>query len=219
MIFKFNSILRSLHETLTTTEDYEKDLLKELERFSIEPSNHDHSSRQQIVFLRNEMQINQYQTLLNYIEKMKTLLNKLETIKDRNPQYYFLYSQLDRFYEILRNHYQIELPAETNIESIRLSLNNIRRRTRKQLDEYERKRTDLQRRLDVLKKKEELKQRTKTTFINEVYYIDLFVSIELVCFVPGWNIEFTQCLYSTITNGTHWHSSSILCDENSTDYE
>lgn len=168
LIYKFNSILRSLHETLTTTEEYEKDLLNELERFSFDPSNHDQSSRQQIALLRNEMQINQYQTLVNSIEKMKTLLNKLETIKEKNLQYYFLYSQLDRFYEILRNHYQIELPVETNIESIRSSLNIIRRRTRKRLDEYDQKRIDLQRKLDVLKKKEELKQRMKTTSTNEV---------------------------------------------------
>ena len=163
LIYKFHSILRSVHEELTTMDEYQNDLVQELERF-----NEDHSSRQEIVYLSKEMQIKKNEKLLNYIEKMKTLVNKLETMEEKHLQYHFLYSKLDRFGEILRNDYGIELPGETNFDAIRLSLNKIRKKTRRQLDELERRQIDLRRKLDVLRKKEELKHRTTAPTMTAV---------------------------------------------------
>jgi hypothetical protein len=99
---------------------------------------------------------------------LKVLLNKLETINKTNLQYDFLFSKLDRLYEILSTNYQIDLPIETNIESIRQVLNHSRKKTKKQLEEFDRIKMNLLQKLEVLKKKEELKQRTKITSITEV---------------------------------------------------
>jgi hypothetical protein len=198
LIYKFNYILRFLQDELTTIEQYKKDVINELERFIIEPINYENSSIQQIIFLQNEMKINTNEKLLNYIEKLKVLLNKFETINEKNLQYNFLFSKLDRLYEILLINYQIDLPIKTNIQSIRQILNNIRKQTKKQLEEFDRRKTDLLQKLDVLKKKEELKQRTKITSITEV-------NLSLICFSHqsppvnlGLTIEFIKCVYSTI---------------------
>jgi hypothetical protein len=165
---KFNFILRFLQDELTTIEQYKKDVINELERFIPEPINPENLSIQQIIYLQNEIKINKNEKLLNYIEKLKVLLNKLETINEKNLQYHFLFSKLDRLYEIFLTDYQIDLPIKTNIPSIRQILNNIRKKTKKQLEEFDRIKTDLLQKLEVLKKKEELKQRTKITSTTEV---------------------------------------------------
>jgi hypothetical protein len=165
LIYKFSLILRYLHDELITIEEYKKVLLNELKRFHIDNEN---SYIQQIIYLENEIKINYNEKLLKSIEKLKILLNKLETINEKNLQYNFLFSKLDHLYEIFLNNYQIHLPTKTNIESIRTTLNNLRKTATKELQNFEINKNDLVRKLDVLKKKEELKQRIKITSITQV---------------------------------------------------
>ena len=166
LIYKFNRILRLLHEELTTIDEYKSELMNEMKRFITEPINQENFSIQQIIFLQNEMKISRNENLLKYIENLKVILNKLETINEKSVQYHFLFSKLDHLYEIFLNTYQINLPIKTNIETIRMALNNIRKRTKKELEEFNRIQIDFQRKLEVLKKKDELKQRTKITKVN-----------------------------------------------------
>jgi hypothetical protein len=168
LIYKFNLILRVFHDELKTIEQYKKILLNEMKRFRIESINNENSYIQQIIYLENEIKINNNEILLKYIEKLKILLNKLETINEKTLQYNFLFSKLDYLYEIFLNNYQIHLPTKTNIESIRTTLNNIRKITKKEIQKFELIKNDLLRKLDVLKKKEELKQHIKITSITEV---------------------------------------------------
>jgi hypothetical protein len=165
LIYKFSLILRYLHDELITIEEYKKILLNELKRFHIDNEN---SYIQQIIYHENEIKINHNEKLLKSIEKLKILLNKLETINEKNLQYNFLFSKLDHLYEIFLNNYQIHLPTKTNIESIRTTLNNLRKTATKELQNFEINKNDLARKLDVLKKKEELKQRIKITSITQV---------------------------------------------------
>jgi len=165
LIYKFNLILRYLHDEFKTIEQYKQDLLNEMERFLIDNEN---TYSQQIIFVQNEIKINNNEKLLRYIEKFKVLLNKLEIMKDKNLQYDFLLSKLDRLYEIFMNNYQIKLPTKTNIDSIRTTLNNVRKMAKKEMQGFDITRNELVRKLDVLKKKEELKQRTKIPSITEV---------------------------------------------------
>ncbi|CAF1261150.1 unnamed protein product [Adineta steineri] len=164
LIYKFNLILRYLNDKFKMIEQYKNDLLNEMKRFLIESIDNEYSYVQQIYFIQNEIKINNNNKLLKYIEKYKTILNKLETIDNKNLQYDFLLSKLDRLYEIILNNYQIKLPNNnTNIESIRSILNNIRKTIKKELQMFDITRNDLLRKLNVLNKKEELKQRTKIT--------------------------------------------------------
>jgi len=165
LIYKFNLILRYLYDELKMIEQYKQDLLNEIERFLIDNEN---TYSQQIIFVQNEIKINNNEKLLRYIEKFKVLLNKLEIMKDKNLQYDFLLSKLDRLYEIFMNNYQIKLPTKTNIDSIRTTLNNVRKMAKKEMQGFDITRNELVRKLDVLKKKEELKQRTKITSITQV---------------------------------------------------
>lgn len=126
-------------------------------------SDSENYSNQQIIYLKNEIKMNENSKLLKYIEKFKILLNKIEIINEENLQYHFLFLKLDRLYEILLNNYQIQLPSKTNIQSIRNTLNNTRKLTKKDQENCQIIKDDLLRKLDVLKKKEELKQRTKLT--------------------------------------------------------
>ncbi|CAF1497745.1 unnamed protein product [Adineta steineri] len=168
LIYKFNLILRYLHDKFKMIEQYKNDLLNEMKRFLIESIDNEYSYVQQIYFIENEIKINNNNKLLKYIEKYKTILNKLETIDNKNLQYDFLLSKLDRLYEIITNNYQIKLPNNnTNIESIRSTLNNIRKTIKKELQMFDITRNDLLRKLNVLNKKEELKQRTKITINQE----------------------------------------------------
>jgi len=139
-----------------------------MKRFHIESYDYDNSYIQQIIYLENEIKINYNEKLLKYIEKFKILLNKFETINEKTLQYNFLFSKLDYLYEIFRNNYQIHLPTKTNIESIRSTLNTLRKTATKEIQNFEIIKNDLVRKLDVLKKKEELKQRTKITSITQV---------------------------------------------------
>ncbi|CAF0967334.1 unnamed protein product [Adineta steineri] len=168
LIYKFNLILRYLHDKFKMIEQYKKDLLNETKRFLIESIDNEYSYVQQIYFIQNEIKINNNNKLLKYIEKYKTILNKLETIDNKNLEYDFLLSKLDRLHEIITNNYQIKLPNNnTNIESIRSTLNNIRKTIKKELQVFDITRNDLLRKLNVLNKKEELKQRTKITTNQE----------------------------------------------------
>ncbi len=184
MIYKFHLIRRYLHDEFQTIEQHDKDLFHELERVV----HNENSYISQIIYLENEMKINNQKKLLKYLEQLKILLNKFETINDKNLQYHFLYSKLDRLYEILFNNYQIHLPTKTNIDSIRTTLNNIRKKTKKQIEELEQTKNDLLRKLDVLKTKEELKQRTKISSITEVI-IPLFLYIPFLRHAPNPNVR------------------------------
>jgi len=175
LIYKFNLILRYLHDELKMIEQYKQDLLNEIERFLIDSIDNENTYSQQIIFVQNEIKINNNEKLLRYIEKFKVLLNKLEIMKDKNLQYDFLLSKLDRLYEIFMNNYQIKLPTKTNIDSIRTTLNNVRKMAKKEMQGFDITKNELVRKLDVLKKKEELKQRTKIPSITEVnIYIKYF---------------------------------------------
>ncbi|CAF3805440.1 unnamed protein product, partial [Rotaria sp. Silwood1] len=120
LIHIFNFILRFLHNQLKIIEQYKKNIFNELEQFQIKSiDNNENFYFQQITFIENEIKINNHKKLLRLIKKFKVLLNKLETINEKNLQYDFLYSKFDRLYDILMNNYQINLPAKTNIEFIR----------------------------------------------------------------------------------------------------
>jgi hypothetical protein len=160
-------------------EQYKQDLLNEIERFLIDSIDNENAYLQQIISVQNEIKINNHEKLLRYIEKFKVLLNKLEIMKDKNLQYDFLLSKLDRLYEIFMNNYQIKLPTKTNIDSIRTTLNSVRKMAKKEMQGFDITRNELVRKLDVLKKKEELKQRTKIPSITEVnIYIMYFKQIK-----------------------------------------
>ncbi|CAF5124030.1 unnamed protein product, partial [Rotaria sp. Silwood1] len=65
------------------------------------------------------------------------------------------------------NNYQINLPAKTNIEFIRDTLRSNKKNFKKEMQEFDTARNELLRKLEVLKKKEELRQRTMLISINE----------------------------------------------------
>jgi hypothetical protein len=66
------------------------------------------------------------------------------------------------------NNYPIKFPTKTNLDSIRTTLNNVRKMAKKEMQGFDITRNKLLRKLDVLKKKEELKQLTKIPSITEV---------------------------------------------------
>ena len=168
LIYKFNFILQLLHNELKMNEQYKHEIFNEMKRFHIETIDNEPVYVHQVILVENEIETNNYKKLLRYIEKVKVLLNKLETVNENSLQYDFLFTKLDQLYEILTNNYQINLPAKTSIESIRATLNSIRKVTKKKVQEFENKQDDLLRRLDVIKKKEALKRRTMIVSIAEV---------------------------------------------------
>ena len=197
LIYKFNHTLRYLSDELMTAEQYRNELSNEMKEFLIEPINVENSYIQQIRFLQHQIQMNRKEKLLKSIEKMKVLINKLETMNEQNLQYHFLLSKLDRLYEVFHRDYQIELPDKTDVDSIRTTMNKIRKKTTKELEDLDKIQNELVRKLDVLNKKEELKQRTKITSITEVK--DVFQLYLSFCYL-GIAIQFIKCLYPAIKN-------------------
>ncbi|CAF3503908.1 unnamed protein product [Rotaria sordida] len=168
LIYIFNFILQFFHNKLKIIEQYKKNIFNELEQFQIKSiDNNENFYFQQIIFIKNEIKINNYKKLLKFIKKFKILLYKLEIINEKNLQYNFLYSKFDRLYEILINNYQINLPIKTNIQFIRDTLHSNKKKLKKEIREFDITRNELLRKLDVLKKKEELKQRNMLTSITE----------------------------------------------------
>ncbi|CAF0923023.1 unnamed protein product [Adineta ricciae] len=137
-----------------------------MQRFLLNTNANEYSYFYQINFALNENQIHSRQKLLAYIEKIKVLLNKLETLSDTTVQRDFLLTKLERLYEILRENYLIELPSATDMESLRLMLNTVRKTTKKEVQQLIETKNDLSRKLDVFNKKEELVQRTKPVEIT-----------------------------------------------------
>ena len=169
IINRFDQILQYLRNELTSIKQYKNRFFDEMKQFLIEPINSESSYIQQILFIENQNQIHQKENLLKSIEKLKILLNKFETITDQdNRQYEFLSTKIDSFYEIFRKSYQIELPSKNDVDAIRTMLNSLRKQNQKELEKHETLKSDLLRKLDVLKKKEELKQRTNIISMNEV---------------------------------------------------
>lgn len=159
----FNFLLRYLQSRLKIIEQNRQDIYNEFEKFSIQPTDNENLYSQQFVFIQNELQINEKKKLLKFIKKFKSLLKKL--------QYDFLYSKFDRFYEILVHTHQISLPPKTDIPLIRDTLADIKKQLKKDIRNLDSTRIELMRTLDLLKTKEELKQRTKITPATEVNII------------------------------------------------
>ena len=168
LIYRFHQILRFLNDQCKMIEQNEDVFLREMQRFLLNTNANDYSYFYQINFALNENKIHFHQKLLAYIEKIKTLLNKLETISDTTVQHDFLLTKLERLYEILQKTYQIELPSATDMESLRLILNTTRKTTEKEVQQLTAANNDLSRKLDVFNKKEELTQRSKPTEITPV---------------------------------------------------
>ncbi|CAF4553692.1 unnamed protein product [Rotaria socialis] len=167
LIYMFNFILRFLQNKLNMIEQYRKELFDELEQFQTKSSDKENFYSQQSIFIQNQLKINNHKKLSKFIKKFKILLNKIETINVKNLQYDFLYSKFDRLYEILVNKYLINLPAKTNIRSIRDILSTNRKTLKKDLQEFDTTKNELLRKLNVLKKKEELKQRSRIKSISQ----------------------------------------------------
>ncbi|UJR31391.1 hypothetical protein I4U23_018885 [Adineta vaga] len=174
LIYKFNHILRYFHHESIMIEQYKNSFLHEMQRYLIESNEKECSYFYQINFVKNENKIDYYEKLLKTIEKIKILLNKLETITDTNIQHDFLLSKLEHLYKILLMNYQIKLPSTTDIESVRSMLNTVRKTTKKEIQRLDEIKNELSRKLDVHKKKEELTQRTK---INEITQEDQLSSL------------------------------------------
>ncbi|CAF4669063.1 unnamed protein product [Rotaria sp. Silwood1] len=203
LIHIFNFILRFLHNQLKIIEQYKKNIFNELEQFQIKSiDNNENFYFQQITFIENEIKINNHKKLLRLIKKFKVLLNKLETINEKNLQYDFLYSKFDRLYDILMNNYQINLPAKTNIEFIRDTLRSNKKNLKKEMQEFDTTRNELLRKLEVLKKKEELKQRTMLTSINEEDHLSSLNAYIQQSEIEPFNIhhEFYAMKIQQITN-------------------
>ncbi|CAF0920812.1 unnamed protein product [Adineta ricciae] len=177
LIYRFHHTLRYLHDQCKMVERNKDVFLHEMQRFLLDTNANEYSYFYQINFALNEKKIHSHQKLLAYIEKIKILLNKLETLSDTTVQRDFLLTKLERLYEILRENYQIELPSATDMESLRLTLNTIRKTTEKEVQQLIGTKTDLSRKLDVFNKKEELIQRTKPVEIipeEQLIILDTF---------------------------------------------
>ncbi|CAF5109372.1 unnamed protein product, partial [Rotaria magnacalcarata] len=165
-------------------EQYRKELFDELEQFQAKSSDKENFYSQQSIFIQNQLKINNHKKLSKFIKKFKVLLNKIETINVKDLQYDFLYSKFDRSYEILVNKYRINLPAKTNIRSIRDILTTNRKTLKKDLQEFDTTKNELLRKLNVLKTKEELKQRSRIKSISQESHLS-----SLNAYIQQSNIE------------------------------
>ncbi|CAF1625727.1 unnamed protein product [Rotaria magnacalcarata] len=184
LIYMFNFILRFLQNKLNAIEQYRKELFDELEQFQAKSSDKENFYSQQSIFIQNQLKINNHKKLSKFIKKFKVLLNKIETINVKDLQYDFLYSKFDRSYEILVNKYRINLPAKTNIRSIRDILTTNRKTLKKDLQEFDTTKNELLRKLNVLKTKEELKQRSRIKSISQESHLS-----SLNAYIQQSNIE------------------------------
>lgn len=173
LIYKFNQVLRALHDDSKQIEHKKNELFNESNRFHKDSSDDGAAYCQQVRLIHNENQIDRGQQLLAIIEKMKVLLNKLETVNKTSAQQHFLLSKLDRLRQTLLKDHQVTLPATTSIEAIRVSLNIARKSTQAAMPKLVTTRNELLQKLTVSKTKDELKRRTQLTDVTGVITLAL----------------------------------------------
>ena len=190
----FNIILRLLYDDLNDVQQNRNDIVQEMETYSAVSSDNENSSIP-IRYVQTEVKLHDQQQLLTSIEQLKVLLHKVSTTEERSSQYGFLLKKLDRYYEIFRNNYQTELPPKNEMQSIHTLINKIRKTASRQLKSQKTIQHELVRKLDVIKKKEELKARAKTNSITEVTAVSslfnfLFIELLMTPIIFWWAINF-----------------------------
>ena len=165
--FTFNRIVQLIDDDMKRIEQTRKEIINEIDLFFIDDSQTSHS--QWIRYVRNQIQIEYHQRILNDIEKVKTISNKFPmNSEEDNTQSIVLQDKFDHFSKQFSKNYQIDLPPLTDIDGIRSVLNNARELSTKELKTLQIDRDELLRKLDKIKKKEQVKQREQTDSISEV---------------------------------------------------
>lgn len=194
LVVTFDAILRLLHDDLNDVEQNKNDIVHEMETFSAVSSDNENSSIP-IRYVQTQVKLHDQQQLLTLIEQLKVLLHKVSTTEEQSLQYGFLLKKLDRYYDIFRNSYQTELPPKNEIRSIHTLINNIRKTANREVKSQQMIRHELVRKLDVIKKKEELKTRAKTDSQTEVIAVSsllqyLLTELVMAPIIFSWVINF-----------------------------
>ena len=165
----FDAALRLLHDDVNYVRQNKNEIVQEMQAFSAVSREHE-SSSVPIRVVQTEVKLHEQQQLLTSIDQLKVLLHKVSTTEEQSSQYGFLLKKLDRLYETFRKKHQMELPPKNDIQSIHALINDVRRKVKREAKSQQTTRQELVRKLDVIKKKEELRTKAKTASLTEVIH-------------------------------------------------